>query len=61
MERSVKRGAVTKDDPYSVRLNQAYKSLALYLNERSDAPSIAEGELNGIRNLVGGTLSEAEI
>lgn len=61
MERSVKRGAVTKDDPYSVRLNQAYKSLALYLNERSDAPSIAEGELNGIRNLVGGTLSEKPI
>jgi len=56
MERSVKRGVITKDDPYSERLNQAYKSLVLYLNEKSDSPSISEGELNGIRNLVSGSI-----
>jgi hypothetical protein len=53
MERMVKNGKVSKDDPYSARLNDAYKSLKLYIREKKKTPEIQSGELNGIYGLLG--------
>ena len=53
MERMVKNGKVSKDDPYSARLNDAYKSLKLYIREKKKTPEIQTGELNGIYGLLG--------
>jgi hypothetical protein len=53
MERMVKSGKVTKDDPYSARLNEAYKSLKLYVREKKKTPEIQASELNGIYGLLG--------
>lgn len=53
MERMVKNGKVTKDDPYASRLNDAYKSLVQYLNEKKKSPEIRKSELNGIYGLLG--------
>ena len=57
MERMVKNDKVSKDDPYSVRLNDAYKSLKLYIREKKKTPEIQSGELNGIYGLLGMTPS----
>ena len=53
MERMVKSGKVIKDDPYSARLNEAYKSLKLYVREKKKTPEIQASELNGIYGLLG--------
>jgi len=53
MERMVKSGKVSKDDPYSARLNEAYKSLKLYIRDKKKTPEIQSGELNGIYGLLG--------
>ncbi|MDA9151725.1 DNA repair protein RadA [Schleiferiaceae bacterium] len=53
MERMVKSGKVSKDDPYSARLNDAYKSLKLYIRDKKKTPQIQSGELNGIYGLLG--------
>lgn len=53
MERMVKKGKITKEDPYSERLDTAFKSLVIYLREKQAIPSISQGELNGIKSLVG--------
>ena len=53
MERMVKNGKVSKDDPYSARLNDAYKSLKLFIREKKKTPEIQAGELNGIYGLLG--------
>ena len=53
MERMVKNGKVTKEDPYSARLNEAYKSLKLYIKEKKNTPEIQASELNGIYGLLG--------
>jgi hypothetical protein len=53
MERMVKSGKVSKDDPYSARLNDAYKSLKLYIRDKKKTPEIQTGELNGIYGLLG--------
>jgi len=53
MERMVKSGNVSKDDPYSARLNEAYKSLKLYIRDKKQTPKIQSGELNGIFGLLG--------
>ncbi|MDA9908670.1 ATP-binding protein [Schleiferiaceae bacterium] len=57
MERMVKNDKVSKDDPYSARLNDAYKSLKLYIREKKKTPEIQSGELNGIYGLLGMTPS----
>ena len=59
MERMVKNNKVSKDDPYSARLNDAYKSLKLYMREKKTTPEIQSGELNGIYGLLGMTPSSA--
>lgn len=53
MERMVKSGKISKADPYSDRLNAAFKSLAVYLREKKATPAISQGELNGIKGLLG--------
>ena len=53
MERMVKNGKVSKDDPYSARLNDAYKSLKLYIREKKKTPEIQTGELGSIYGLLG--------
>ncbi len=53
MERMVKSGKISKSDPYSDRLNAAFKSLAVYLREKKATPAISQGELNGIKGLLG--------
>jgi hypothetical protein len=53
MERMVKNGKVSKEDPYSARLNNAYKSLKLFIREKKNTPEIQAGELNGIYGLLG--------
>ena len=53
MQRSVTSGQVKKSDPYAEQLNQAYRSLVSYLNDKSKAPKIEQGHLNGIEEAVG--------
>lgn len=53
MEQMVKSGAITKKDPYAQRLNEAYKSLKLYLKENEGAIKVQAGTLNGIHGLLG--------
>ena len=53
MEHMVKSGKVSKDDPYSARLNEAYKSLKLCIRDKKKTPKIQSGELNGIYGLLG--------
>lgn len=53
MERMVKNGKVSKDDPYAAKLNQAYKSLKVYLRDKKKRPEIRQSELSGIYGLLG--------
>ena len=53
MERMVKNGKLSKDDPYSARLNEAYKSLKRYIREKKKTPEIQSDELSGIYGLLG--------
>lgn len=53
MQRSVTSGQVKKTDPYAEQLNQAYRSLVSYLNDKSKAPKIEQGHLNGIMEAFG--------
>lgn len=52
MEKWVKSGRITENDPYAKRLNQAYKATVIYLKEKQESPRVASGELNGIHSLV---------
>ena len=53
MERMVKKGKIRKDDPYAAKLSEAYKSLKIFLRDKTAAPEIKESELNGIYGLLG--------
>lgn len=53
MERLVKNGKISKDDPYATKLSEAYKSLKIFLRDKKKAPEIKESELNGIYGLLG--------
>tara|TARA_R110001592_G_scaffold43005_1_gene139497 strand:- start:20569 stop:21999 length:1431 start_codon:yes stop_codon:yes gene_type:complete len=53
MERMVKNGKISKDDPYATKLNEAYKSLKIFLRDKKASPEIKESELNGIYGLLG--------
>ena len=53
MERMVNSGKVSKNDPYAARLNEAYKSLKVFLRDKKETPEIKESELNGIHSLLG--------
>src|SRR5690606_15438390 len=52
MERMVKKGKVTRYDPYAEKLNAAYQSLNEFIQKKQKAARIHSGELNGIRALV---------
>jgi len=60
MERMVKNGKITKHDNYASKLDAAYKSLISFINENKPAPAINQGELNGIKTLIGESLTEKE-
>ena len=53
MERMVKNGKISKNDPYATKLNEAYKSLKIFLRDKKATPEIKESELNGIYGLLG--------
>lgn len=60
MERLVKNGKIKKNDPYALRLNNAYKSLKTYIRDKKSTPEINSSELNGIIGLVGNTATSVK-
>ena len=53
MERMVNNGKISKKDPYATKLNEAYKSLKIYLRDNHATPEIKQSELQGIYGLLG--------
>jgi len=52
LEKSVKKGNLSKDDPYKDRLNNIYVALKSYLDNKTKTPSIEQAELNGLMGIL---------
>jgi len=52
MEQMVKIGRINRQDSYAAKLNDAYKSLRIFLRDKKAAPTIEQSTLSGIIGLI---------
>ena len=52
MEQMVKIGRINKQDSHAAKLNDAYKSLRIFLRDKKSAPTIEQTTLSGIIGLI---------
>jgi ABC-type hemin transport system ATPase subunit len=58
MEQMVKIGRINKQDSHAAKLNDAYKSLRIFLRDKKSAPTIEQTTLSGIIGLIESTSSK---